>query len=316
MKTRGFVLVNALVMVAALSAIAVVLLSLAEGGRARLSAGQTAGQFTLQLDSVEALARTLLTNSAGDGPDHLGSLWAQRSYDLELDNGHVTGEISDLQGRFNLNWLSNKSNTAARDAFDRLLAGLGVSPAVGQAIIAYLKPGGPENKTAFLAMDPPQNPVGGSLLMISQLDDLPGLSSDVRARLRPHLTVLPAGSRLNPNTATPAVLAAFLPKLNRAQIGGLLALRQRQPFDSAQAFLLEVGLATVEDGQDGGTVQSVDEDTPPPSLSEDRISVTSQWFSLTASAELSGFTGARTALIQRKGVPPQTEVVWRVSTRP
>lgn len=213
MRPRGFVLINALVLVAALAAVAVLLLSRAEGGRVRLASVNAAAQVTLHLDAVEAMARSLLGSSAG--PDHLASAWTRR-YDLPLEAGQISGEIRDLQGLFNVNWLNDSGNLPARAAFARLLTRLGVDAASGQAITAFIAPGGPEDRAAFRALDPPQDPVGGSLLMIRQIQALPGLSEAARSRLLPHLTALPGDSRLNPNTATAEVLAAFLPELGRA----------------------------------------------------------------------------------------------------
>jgi len=62
----GFVLVNALVIVAALAMLATLLLVRAEGGRARLQAGLEADQLTLALDAFEAdteIGCMLLTGS-------------------------------------------------------------------------------------------------------------------------------------------------------------------------------------------------------------------------------------------------------------
>ena len=81
---RGFVLVNALIIVAALSVVSVWLLSRAETGRARAAAAQQAVQLELYLDAYEHLAITVLDR---DLPvvDHLSEDWARADLELELD---------------------------------------------------------------------------------------------------------------------------------------------------------------------------------------------------------------------------------------
>ncbi|THD76794.1 general secretion pathway protein GspK [Thalassobius vesicularis] len=305
MRQRGFVLVNALVLVAVLAAIAVLLLSRSDAGRTRLAASLGASQLELNLSAAEALAVTLL-NREGDGrPDHLGRGWARGLEDADLDPGRVSLVIEDLQGRFNVNWLSSGQNVAASEAFARLLAGLGVSQNDQARIRSFVQPGGPSDKSAFLALDPPQDPVGGAVMMIDQIMDLP-LSDRTRARLGQLLTALPGESVLNPNTAAKPVLAAFLPELTAAQIDALIAQRRKEPFRSVGDFLAFVGLATPDDGTPA----------PPQQLGADMLGVTSDWFALTVNAQLEERTATRRALLNRQGNPAQTRVVWRITTRP
>lgn len=178
----------------------------------------------------------------------------------------------------------------------------------GATIRAFLQPGGPSNTSAFLRVDPPLDPVGGALLMVQQLDQLPGLSERARARLRPHLTALPGDSRLNPNTATQDVLTAFLPRLTSPRIAQLIAQRSRQPFPSTEAFLIAAQLAISEDP-----------DAPEPEEDEllaQHLSVSSEWFGLEAFATLDGHHASRIAVLHREGVPVQTKTEWRMTTRP
>ena len=67
---QGFVLVNALVLVAALAAVATLLLSRAEQGRSRLESGLVADQLNLSLDAFDALAISQLARE----PDLLAGL--------------------------------------------------------------------------------------------------------------------------------------------------------------------------------------------------------------------------------------------------
>lgn len=310
--TRGFVLVNALILVAALSMIAVLLLARAETGRERLSTSRAATQVTLNLDAFEALAIQTLVQTADGGPDHLGRIWATTAYDVPLERGRVAGRISDLQGLFNVNWLNDPENSVAQMAFDRLLEGLGVSEADGKTLRSLLQNGGPSDRGVFLRLTPPEDPVGGALLMIRQLERMPGLSPRGRELLRPYLTALPGGSKLNPNTADPRILTAFLPNLSAPAVNQLLAERRERPFASVQDFMTAVGLATEEETGSGDS----ETDSDPDALRENQLEVSSQWFGLEVSASVDGHHATRQALLNRKGVPPTVTVLWRLSSYP
>lgn len=309
-NARGFILVNALVLVAALSAVAVFLLTRAEQGRARLSLGISASQLVLGLDAAEALALTQLRFDS-NSLDHLGEAWAKPNQDLPLGNVQLSSQISDLQGLFNVNWLSNRENLVAQQAFDRLMHGLGISETSATAIKAAVRPGIPANIDAYKRLDPPQNPVGGALLLIQQLNQIPGLSAKTLARIQPFLTALPGDSKLNVNTAKPQVLAAFLPQLSTPKRAQLLALRQRTPFVSVAEFTEQVQLN--QDPEDE------DEPADPEVLQAEQLSVSSTWFQLDsqvipanrASPDAAEMT--RVSVLQRLGLPAYPSVAWRLT---
>lgn len=306
----GFVLVNALVLAAALAAAAALLLTRTETTRARLQAGQQAAQLTLALDAFEALAAARLSRAAADGP-----AWAAPVEAAELAGGAVlSGGISDLQGRFNVNWLADPQDSAAREAFDRLLKQLALPPQAGAAIRGFLQPGGPTDRAAWARLDPPLDPVGGALLSTRQLQGIPGLSPRAYAQLLPFIAALPGDARLNVNTAPPRVLAALLPQMPPAALDRLAARRRRQPFASAQDFLAAAGLEQAAAGQDGAETGSGD--SPASLLSEDRLTVSSDWFQAEAEVQLGALSGRRVTVLHRQGPRQQAAVAWRLTTRP
>lgn len=309
-RNRGFVLVNALVLVAALAAVAVLLLARADQGRTRLGQSRSAAQLTLNLDAFESFALLSLETATDGGPDHLLRPWARPLPDMPLAHGATSGRIVDQQGLFNVNWLTNPDHAPAHAAFGRLAKGLGVSDQDAAALRALLRPGGPPDKGAFARLDPPEDPVGGALLMISQLDRMPGLSDRGRQRLRPVLTALPGNSTLNPNTADPRVLAAFLPDLPSSALDQLLARRRQTPFASAREFLAEVGLARPADDPEP------DPAADPTRLTEQHLSVHSNWFEIQITATLDGAQARRRVLLLRQGVPAIIAPLWRLTTRP
>lgn len=298
---RGFVLVNALILVAALAAAAVVVMARAEAGRARLQASQGADQLGAYLDAFEAQALHLIMRDDG-AVDHPGDAWARaQGVPVDLDRGRVAGNIVDVQGLFNLNWLANPEDAAARAAFDRLLRAIGARPSLAADVIALLEPGTPGNGAAYAALDPGLDPVTGPLLFMRQLEGVPTLSDRDRAVLEPVAALAPGDSWLNLNTAAPRVVAAFFPGLSTEQMAALLSPRDTAPFQSGEAFLKAVetarGAALPEDFDRG------------------RFSVGSVNFEVTATATLEGRHATRTVGITRTGLGQRPRIRWRETTR-
>lgn len=297
---RGFVLVNAIVLVAALSAAALVLLSRAEAARVRTGAANEAAQLTASLDAFEALAVTVLNaDQISSTPgDHLGEDWAADDITAPLGRGAVSGRLRDLQGLYNLNWLAYTNDTSARAAFDRLADTLGLPSTKVEAIVAHLSPGGPASPTGYGRMAVPSRPLGGPLSMARQLAEIPALSPRDVARLQALTTALPNSQAINVNTAPAAVLAAFLPTANAASLGALVAEAQRAPFTSVDAFIDALG--------------GIIDDEARAAVAADRFTVSSGWFGLTVTATLEGRSATRSATLRRWPSPRSTEVEYRV----
>ncbi|WP_204115947.1 type II secretion system minor pseudopilin GspK [Shimia biformata] len=319
-EDRGFVLVNALVLVAAMAAVAAVLLMRAETGRARLEAGQGAAQVAQYLGGAEALAVTLLDRDRAAGSlDHLGEAWAGADFNVALDRGRVAGTITDLQGLFNVNWLADPEDTDMQLAFDNLARRIGLAPARVTAIRAFLQPGGPHAlggpgaRAAYAARTPPSDPVGGAILMLDQLAEVPGITPRDLERLRRVATALPGDSLLNVNTAPPEVLAAFLPGLGAARIDQLMQSRRTAPFPSGEAFADAAGLPGADrEGEEetGGTGEA---DPGAPLITRARLAAGSEWFRLEAAAQLDHRRVARHLVLHRPPAPGRITVAWRIS---
>lgn len=315
-RDNGFVLINALILVAALSAVAVYLLSRAEGSRARLEAIRTADALALGLDAVEALALTRLdADLRRDDIDHLDEAWARPETGLDLALGTAEMTISDAQGRFNLNWLADPDDTEARAAFDRLIASLGLPPQVAVALAGFVRPDGPgpgDDTTRRL----PSAPIGGNATMLPQITGIPGINASIYARLAPHLAALSGDSGLNVNTATPEVLAAFLPDLPRARLDRALAARRVTPFATVDAFFSAIGEPPAPADADEGGEDDDDDTTDAMTIRQTRLTVGSAWFRLDTTVMLNGRRAQRQALIQRRGRSEGAHIAWRLTAAP
>ena len=290
----GYVLVNALILVAALAAASVYLLGRSEAQVTRGLAGQETVQLGAYLDAFDALAITRLNRGLVPGA-------ADQAADIlppvPLDRGQVAGEITDLQSRFNLNWMANPEDAAARDAFRKLSARVGLAPQKADAIIALLSPRGPEDRAAWAALDPPLDPVGGALLRLDLLWQMPGLSDEERARLEPVVTALPGDAGLNINTASAEVLSSLIPGATPAALQSVIETRRTTPFRSAEDIETRLGTLLSQEAGQG--------------LDPARFVIGSTWFGVRATARLDARQASRRSVIERRGLPEGAGIRWR-----
>ena len=308
-RIRGMALVNALVIVAALAAIATVLLTRAQGAIDRLEGEQNAAQTVLYLDAAEALVAQLL--APADAPHHKNQGWAQPGEDEAIDRGQVGWQIDDLQGRFNLNWLMTDTGGegwGAGAALGRLLQALDL-PATSRLAEA-LSDDRRRRETAFdgAGQAPPPLP----LVLARQLHDLSGLDAEGWRRLGQHTAALPTGSALNVNTATRPVLSAVLPMLDERALDAIEAYRLERPFEDADAFTewleetLDIALTPENDNGD----EEREELVPLPPLAG-----YSEWFEARLQARLDSVVLRRTVVLHRgrSGEAARVHLTWHES---
>lgn len=299
---RGFVLVNALILVAALASVAVFLLSKSETARSRRMVDGDAAQLRLYLDGFEALGLTLLNSDQRSGEmDHTGEAWAQAEYDVPVDRGQIAGSFRDLQGLFNVNWLSNPDDIGAFEAFERLVKALGLPMSRAQEIADFVTPGRALSSAVSNRRTPLVAPVGGPVLLIQQLRLGSSLSSRDFALLSPHITALPADSQLNVNTASPEVLLSVTGAKNMAALSRLIQTRARNPFSSVEDFQNRVVEVV-------GAAAAADLDTS-------RLSTNSSWFRADIVAQLGSQDVRRQTVFERLPLPRGTRVAYRLDER-
>ncbi len=232
-RGQGFVLVNALVIVGALSAIAVGVLHLAVDGVPRMELARAAAQGRLYSDAGVALARQALAQElAGAEIDHPGEPWALDGFAAEVPGSRLTVTVRDLSARLNLNLLLSETPEQPRLALQRLAAAAGLGPEVPRAIIDHLEPVRPAPAGV---VDPARDTrfQAGDLTHPGQFAQVAGLSA--APALHAQLAALPRAQSINVNTADEAVLGAVT-GLDRDDVLALIALRSREPFETPTAF--------------------------------------------------------------------------------
>ncbi|MCI1190434.1 type II secretion system minor pseudopilin GspK [Calidifontimicrobium sp. SYSU G02091] len=187
-------------------------------------------------------ARLILREDGRDGgADHLGEPWAvplaeaRLSTFLAVDRDATTddgpeaflaGAITDAQARYNLRNLVVQGQVvpAQLRVLQRLCEAAGLPASVAEQIAAGLRAAWSDSADADAPLTPRH---------VAELRWL-GVSDDAVQRLAPWLTLLPAPTPVNLNTAPREVLAAVLEGLDAASAERLVQARDRSPFRSVE----------------------------------------------------------------------------------
>lgn len=205
-------------------------------------------------------SRAILAEDASAGVvDHFKENWAIRLPVTPLEGGTIRGYITDQQQYYNLNNLKLEGAAgSANDAlFKRLLSAIGSNPDATDALIDWIDsdsdmtyPYGAESGH-YLTQAVPYRAGNQLLTELGNLSRVQGFTEEGIARLRQYCTVLPEGTPVNINTASPALLGFMLPELSQTEVQTIVAGRNLQPFErvSDVGKLLEHSKVTFSDSQ-------------------------------------------------------------------
>ncbi len=202
-------------------------------------------QSTWVLTGALDWARLLLREDArSGGPDHLGEPWAVPLQEARLSSflaadknntsdagpevleAFLSGQITDLQSRLNINNLVDNGTVSDADVecFQRLFEVLGLAPAQLDTLVENLRFA---RDTSGSNRSAPQAP-----LVPQRVEELVwlGLTLPAIAALKPYVTVLPTHTAVNLNTAPAQVIYAAMDGISMADAQRLVAERERAPF--------------------------------------------------------------------------------------
>jgi general secretion pathway protein K len=227
--------------------------------------------------------------------DYAGEPWALRLPPMPVENGELTGHITDQQGLFNLNNVvtGGKVNLTQLAYFQRLLAILDLPQGLADALADWIdadgepQPGGGAEDAYYAALRPPYLAANRPLTDIAELALVRGFDEAVRARLAPFVTALPRYTALNVNTAPPEVLAAIVDGLDLDAARALVAQRERVYYRAVMDFSRQL--------PHGATVTG--------------IAVGSGYFLVSLSVSIGGARARGEALLER-GASGWPTVVW------
>ena len=302
---RGVALVTALLVVALATVAAVAMATRLQVDLRRagnLLHGEQAYTYAL---AAESWAQVILQRDANDNKfDSLEDDWATSLPPIAVEGGLVDGQVSDLQGRFNVNNLVDSSGNPdleQRKYFERLLDNLQLDTSIAAALLDWIDkdeivtfPGGIEDD-GYLLLNPPYRAANRPLVDISELRLVQGFTAEVIETLAPHVTALPATTAINVNTASADVLLALHPTLDAAAIDALVTAREDKAYEDINDFLAENALAGL---------------TPPIAVG---IGVESEWFEVLTDVIVGAGRARLSTLLNRDG--GATRVVTRTRAR-
>ena len=208
--------------------------------------------WLMQVESQRDLAQTRLIADAGiewaravlafdartSSFDHVGEPWAVKVPPSRVEGGEIGGEMTDEQGKWNLNNLLSGDGTISQkeqEVFRRLLRLLELPPALASTLADWLDADSVSSSDGaedayYLALSPPYRSANRLLSDVDGLLRVRGFNAAVVERLRAHVTALPGYHRVNMNTASAMVLAALVPDLSLSEVQQLLVQRKNIPF--------------------------------------------------------------------------------------
>jgi general secretion pathway protein K len=216
-RQHGAALITAILVVALASAIAATLTWELFLDQRRAMGRITVDHGLMYSLGAEAWARNVLRDDAEDNQvDHPREAWALQITPLPIEGGQIQGRIEDLNGRFNLNNLvdaTGATDAVAVEGFRRLLQSLELDTRLADRMADWidrdLEPNFPDGAEdgEYLSRQPPFRAANRPVTSVSELLLVfPELGAEGYARLRPYVTALPRGTRININTALPEVL--------------------------------------------------------------------------------------------------------------
>lgn len=179
-------------------------------------------------------AITILAKDVKDSKqsDNLTEDWAKQLPPLAVEGGQVTGQITDAQGRFNLNNLVRNGAPSPADigTFQQLLQSLAMDPNITDAVIDWIDADGNARAAGaedidYLQMKIPYRAANQPMQSVEELRLVRGFTPEMVDKLRPWVTALPQSTVINVNTAEKQVLSALFYTLPASAIDSLVSDR-------------------------------------------------------------------------------------------
>lgn len=216
------------------------------------SASVHTDQALLLAMSGESWSRQLLSDSEDDrSVDSLNEDWAQTMPMLPVDGGLITGCISDLQGRININSFARYKAKSLQDDFDsetglaplwlRFLSQLDllVDPSRVAQIVDWLDADsnlinswGAE-QADYDGLLSPRVPANSMITDVSELAAIKGYQVAEVQLLAPWLSALPSDTAININTASRPLISALIGTLSQDIVQLMI---EERPFASVNEF--------------------------------------------------------------------------------
>jgi general secretion pathway protein K len=250
-KRRGVALITVLLILVLITPILTYISLKLSIGISRTTSLNDVGKITSYALAVETWARSVLLEDARlNKYDTHAEPWAQKLPLLVSDGVTISGQIRDLQGKFNLNTLPAITDSDIQKYWLRLLEVNGIDMpraiALTQAIADWVDadsntrlPFGAEDHE-YLVANPPYRTANQRMFDLSELKLIKGVNEALFNRLSRFTVVLPESNiqdcRININTASVEVLKALFPVSDWNSLEQRFNERLQKPFYTLGAF--------------------------------------------------------------------------------
>ena len=149
--------------------------------------------------------------------DNLEEQWAQPMFPVPFEDGEISGQLFDLQGRINLNNLQERDKNKLKlwqAIVQRLLVQQGLDVNLHEVITDWVdidnnaSINGAESDT-YLLKKPAYRAANQKLVLVQELGLLEGFNAKIVKQITPFVTALPKITKINVNTAEIVVLQAL-----------------------------------------------------------------------------------------------------------
>ncbi len=204
--------------------------------------------------------------------DSLQDVWAKKIPPYKSEDGYIIElAIKDSSAKFNLNNLyhNGKADKQAFASLQNLLTILQIDTSLATAILDWQDP---DNKVyndtaeekAIYRNEKNNLPNNQPFIDINQLADLPNVTPEIIAKLKPYVTAVPYFLPVNVNTADEKVLTAIVGEEKRPAVQALIAKRTTQPIQNkAELQKFQLVSNTKEDKKEPKKVDDKESEQPP-----------------------------------------------------
>jgi general secretion pathway protein K len=255
-RAHGAALITALLIAAIAAAVAAAMLALQTREIARLERSTDRSQLTAYLTGGFDWAKSVLAlDQRVNAVDHLGENWATPLAALPIDNAIVAGELTDAQGRFNVNLLvqDGRADAVWVARYRALLNELKLSEDLAVALVDWLDADseGRFEDSTYLFLDPPYRAANQPITTVSELSLVKGYTPEVIRTLLPNISALPSSAKrtINANTASSTVLRAILAAhaVKSEKLQSFVESRVKSPLTQATDLANAIGATSLGD---------------------------------------------------------------------
>lgn len=290
-RTKGVALITVMLVVSLASILAVSMSS-----RLQLDIHRSMNVFNFEqayqyVNGAEEWAKKILQRDLENNQtDSLKDDWAGILPPLPIEGGSLSGELADLQARFNINNLveDGKPQKLQLERFKRLLRTLELNEDIATVIIDWLDSneetsiaGAEDNE--YLNLNPAYRASNQRMVDVSELLLLKGVDYESYEKLLPFVCTLNQGTAINVNTASAEVITSIVNDISLKDATVLVEERNKEPYKKISDFLESPLLKQKKINAEG-------------------LSVSSKFFLLTSNVEIMDMNVNYTTIIYRESV--------------